>query len=138
MEKKITSRQIIENSNIPPAIVRAVIRRVGADTIAECTQADAGWPGFCYHRETVGFFNAHRADILQMIREMARELGEEPAAMLAGFNCLKNDMDEARRTAIYAILSGRPAHLNNSDETQIGNALAWFALEEVANAANNL
>ena len=138
MEKKITSTQIIENSNIPPTIVRAVIRRVGADTIAECTQADAGWPGFCYHRETVGFFNAHRADILQMIRDLARDCGEEPARMIEGFGCVKDGADEDTRAAIYRLLSGSPARFSKPDEVTIGNALAWYALEEVANDANDM
>lgn len=137
MDKKITSRQIIENSNIPPTIVRAVIRRVGADTITDCTQADAGWSGFSYYRDTVNFFNSHRPDILTMINSMAHELGEEPAAIIAGFGCLR-PVDESTRAAIYRTLSGSPARFGHIDEVQVANALAWFALEEVANAANNL
>jgi len=89
--------------------------------------ADAGWPGFTYYRDTVSFYDKHKKDIVAIAEEMAEELGENVLDMIKSFNCLHN---EYTTSEIAKVLYGRK---NDSDEyTQIANAMAWFALEEVA------
>jgi hypothetical protein len=97
--------------------------------------ADTGWHGFTYHSETCAFFAANQAEIVSLVKEMADDLGETPMDMVASFQCLKDYagdreiMDEIGR-AIY----GKPT----DDDVTVPNALAWFALEEVARQiANN-
>jgi hypothetical protein len=88
--------------------------------------ADAGFPGFTTHADTCAFYEANRAEILALVGEQASEFGQTKIAFLQGFQCLQGvDVDEIGR-ALY----GSP----NEDDVTVPNALAWFALEEVARA----
>jgi hypothetical protein len=118
-------------------IERAVIRQLGYRTAkGECLEtlqdvarhgADAGFGGFTYYRDTVAFYKKNRAEIVELVEGLAQELGEEPLAMVAGFNCLKDHgvtVGEVGKV-LYGQVRGDVAEL-------IANALSWFALEEVA------
>lgn len=73
--------------------------------------ADAGWGGFCYTADCVEFYEANEADIWEMAREQADEMGHaNTAEMFATF--------------------GRSDMLDDPDSFK--NLLAWYALEEVA------
>jgi hypothetical protein len=74
----------------------------------------------------VAFFKRQRANIREMAKEMASDFGQDVVSMIAGFNCL-NDDDETRES-IARCLWGRMT----DDDTQVANALAWYAAEEVA------
>ena len=121
------------------AMVRPVYNQLGCCDVSEffdtCDNvashgAACGFGGFIYYSETVAFFRRNKINIIQMACEIAEELGTDPVAMVRGFNCLGDSYsyDEVAR-AMY----GR----YNDELTQIYNALAWFALEEVAAAASN-
>lgn len=85
-----------------------------------------GFSGFIYYADTIKFFKANRKAIVELVREMAQDFGQDPIELVAGFNCLTNDFET--REEIARALYGRLA----SDDTQVANALAWFAAEEVA------
>lgn len=103
--------------------------------------ADGGFGGFIYYSETVKFFKKNRALILELVNEYAQEFGQSPIDFVHSFNCLKpspadkygggysrqQDINETQ-AEIARALYGRL----KSDDTQVPNALAWFALEEVA------
>lgn len=121
------------------AMVRPVYNQMGCDNVAEFFEtcdnvaghgAACGFNGFIYYSETVAFFRAHRSAIVRMVSELADDLGEDALTMVKSFKCLNNcyDYDDVAR-AMY----GR----YDDDLTQIYNALSWYALEEVANAASN-
>ena len=119
-----------------PALARAVIRQLGDDddelvaTLRDVRDygAQGGVAGFIYTAETVAFWRSHRADILARLTEYAEDFGQGIVELVAGFNCLNNDytIDEVGR-ALY----GR----YDSDLDTNYNALAWFALEDVARFA---
>ena len=88
--------------------------------------ADSGFSGFAYYTDTVEFFKQNREAIVQLCKDYASDFGTDVISMIAGFNCLDDDpetRDEIER-AIYGRLE--------RDDLQVPNALAWFALEEVA------
>ena len=105
----------------------AVIRRVGRDSLRDVANhgADGGFAGFTYYSDTCAFYARHQSRIAALVEEMAYEMGESPTHLVAGFRCLNGDYSEAEvgRT-LYGPKKGH--------DTQIANALAWFALEEVA------
>ena len=107
----------------------AVIRQLGGrDELEDIANhgADAGWSGFTYYSETVKFYKAHRAEIVNLVKEMAEEFGQSPLNFVASFNCLKSagEYEAEIAEALYGRIS--------SDNLTVPNALAWFALEEVA------
>ena len=105
----------------------AVIRRVGRDSLQDVAEhgADGGFPGFCYYSDTCAFYAKHQTRIVSLVEEMASDMGESPTKLVAGFRCLNGDYSEAE---VGRTLYG-PKKVHDE---QIANALAWFALEEVA------
>jgi hypothetical protein len=87
--------------------------------------ADSGFPGFTYYSDTVDFFKKNKADILEQVKEEAEQFDQNPINFVMSFNCLKNNVEESE---VAQALYGRIG----KDGVTIPNALAWFALEEVA------
>ena len=138
--KNFTIKGLKENTTAEVAnLINAVKNQLGCSSVAEfvetcenvCTPgscgAAAGYSGFVYYSETVAFFRSHRKKIAELAQSQADSIGEDTISMVRGFNCLDScwSYDEVSR-AIYGRYS--------EDLTQIYNALAWFALEEVARA----
>ena len=124
-------KEFAKQSNIQESLIRAVIRQMGGfESFKQSAEdvvnigADCGFSGFIYYTDTVRFFNNNRADIVNMAKEMADQIDEGVLEMVQSFNCLGKDysLDEIGQT-----LYGSKRDVN----TQIANALAWFALEEV-------
>lgn len=94
--------------------------------------AVAGFPGFTYYTDTQAFVRRNRKRIAECVEQMADDLGEGGAIQLVqSFNCLCDDKPSER--AVSAALYGGRG--DDPDElTQVENALAWFALEEVGHA----
>ena len=85
-----------------------------------------GFGGFTYYRETSKFFEENKQLIVEHLKNDAAQFDQDVISFVAGFNCLQDD-DETRDEigrAIYGQLE--------DDDTQVANALAWFAAEEVA------
>lgn len=128
-----TLKSFTENTNIPAPLVRAVVRQFGDwESFTESASdimnygASGGFSGFIYYTDTVKFAKAHKAEILAYASDMASDLGEDSAvSLIAGFNCLKMRPDEVAE-ALY--------NPRSDEQTNVYNALAWFALEEVARA----
>ena len=87
--------------------------------------AAGGFGGFIYYSETVAFARKHRSEIVKSIEELADDLGEGVLEMVQNFNCIKGDYTT---TEIGKALYGR----YDEEYDYIYNALAWYALEEVA------
>lgn len=123
----------IENSNVPPRLIRTVARQLGSwkyfqESASDIANhgADGGWSGFTYYWDTIPFFRKNRSDILKLAEDLASDLGEDLLTLISGFNCLKRYGFSPSEIAV-AVYQSRGAECDN-----IQNALAWFALEEVA------
>ena len=131
----MTLTHLIENSSIPEPLIRAVVRQIGgwssfkesAPDIAN-HGVDGGFGGFIYYSDTVKFAKRNMGSIRQLAREQAEEFGMGTLEMIQGFACLGDDysIDD-----IGACLYGAGG---SEDDTQIYNALTWYAGEEVARA----
>ena len=84
---------------------------------------DGGFGDFIYYSDTTEFFDNNRAEIVEALRELASDLGEDMFEMVSGFGCLNGDYDTYE---IADVVCG------NKDDKWIKNALAWFAAETVA------
>jgi hypothetical protein len=115
-------------------LIKAVIDQLGGerDYLQDIANhgIDGGYSGFIYYSDTIEFFKKNRKLILELVFEMAEEFGQTPIEFVRGFNCLKNTFDNAAEAEaeISRALYGRIAE----DDTQVPNALAWLAGEEVA------
>lgn len=125
-------REFIEQSHIDSDLINAVIKQLGnwgdfKESAPDITSygIDGGFGGFIYYSDTIAFFCKNNTDIIQLVKNMASDLGVSSIEMIQGFNCLGSDyeLDEIAQT-LYTI---------DPDEyqTQVANALAWFAAEEV-------
>lgn len=135
--KKPTLARLIESTNIPAPLVRAVVRQMGGwESFTESAQditnhgIDGGFHGFIYYRDTEAFAKRNRELIAQMASEQASEFGTGVIEMIRGFGCFRNGTkptDEEIGSALYA---GKDA----KDGLPVLNALAWYAGEEVSRA----
>tara|TARA_Y100001963_G_scaffold137427_1_gene201110 strand:+ start:276 stop:674 length:399 start_codon:yes stop_codon:yes gene_type:complete len=119
---------------IAQALINAVKEQIGQDEDQDYGPlrdvyehgADSGFPGFTYYSETCEFFSRHQRDIVDLVKNWADECGEDPIAFVAGFSCLNDDRET--RDEVGRCMYGKP----DENDTQVPNALAWFACEEVA------
>lgn len=126
-----TLKKFIAESHVDAKLVRAVVRQIGGwESFTEKVQdvyrhgADGGFSGFIYYADTVPFAKKNRKEIVELAKNIADDFGEGVFKMIAGFRCLSGDYSEGEiAEAIYNIKS--------ENDTQVLNALAWFALEEV-------
>jgi hypothetical protein len=126
----------IEDSGLPPHLVKGVIKQTGhtwvefKDQAEDMRRADAGWSGFTYYSDTVPFAQKHRNVIREHLRQFAEDCGIESwMHVVAGFNCLDG----------VSVSEIEDAFHNNEKDggdmyVQIYNALAWYALEVVTGA----
>ena len=129
-------KSFIEKSNLPEDLVRQVVRQIGGwDSFKEHARdvsmygAAGGFAGFIYYTDTCRFYAVNRDAILEAVRDMCDGLGEEPIQFVRSFNCL-----DATESEVGLTLYGS----KKQHDTQVANALAWFALEEVARSFEDL
>lgn len=115
-----------------PRMTRAILRRLDREQLEDvCNHgASGGFSGFTYYTETLAFYKAHKAEILALAASSAEDFGQDMLEMIGGFNCLKGDKLTATEIG-EALFSGR-----GDNATTVRNAMAWFALEEVARELN--
>jgi hypothetical protein len=134
-----TIKDFTSQSHIDASIIRAVIRQMGgwsefkddAKNVVDHGAA-GGYGQFIYYTDTVAFYARNRAAINRMAGELAENIGDGGIIeCVQGFNCLNG---EYTADEVGAALYGTKSCMN----TQIANALAWFALEEVARSYMDL
>jgi hypothetical protein len=126
-----STKEAIRDSGISAKLVRAVVRRIGRDSIEDVNRhgIDGGFGGFIYYTDTVKFWKAYKPDILEIANRIADDLGQGVLEMIRGFNCLGSEFSlEEIGKAIYG---GRG---DSATTEQIQNAMAWFAAEDVCRA----
>jgi len=118
-----------------PRLTRSILRHLDREQLEDVARhgADAGWSGFTYYSDTVAFYKAHKAEILALAQQMAEEFGQDMIEMIRGFRCISNQgkPDYSTSEIAEALYSGR-----GESADLIRNAMAWFALEEVARELN--
>ena len=143
-----TKKQAAKRSGLSLELINAVIDGLNDPSqIADVYShgAAAGYGAFIYYSNTVPFAEAHRKEISRKIKELAAELDDDAVSFMASFGCLRTWDDpkdpttraELRDAIGFFIYSTGPEdeiHEENDLSTQVFNAAAWFALEEVARA----
>jgi hypothetical protein len=129
-----TKKQVIEENPDYKTLINAVLNRLGMESIEDVNNhgIDGGYGGFIYYDDTVAFFKRHRKIILRMAEEMAEGLGQDMLAMIQHFNCLCNTRERPPKPDYSQNEIARAIYQGKGDGvTQIQNAMAWFAAEEV-------
>jgi len=127
-----------ENTSYPK-LTRSVLRRIDREYLPDVVRcgANAGFSGFTYYSDTVSFWKANRADILAMAENLADSLGESMLSMIANFNCLCNGSYPNKKPIYSEDEIARAIYCGKGEGvTAIQNAMAWFALEEIARELN--
>lgn len=129
-------KTLIADSSIPATLARAVVKNMGGwDSFKESAQdvvdhgAACGFGNFIYYTDTVAFTTKNRKAIAAYAAEQSKEIGyKDEIEMILSFNGLQHD--DLTSADIARALYGR---LTDDDKkATIYNALAWYALEEVA------
>ena len=99
------------------------------EVLADVRSAADGVSGFIYYSDTCKFFEDNQREIVEMAKEMADDFGQDVVSMIARFGCLTDDRET--RDEIGQAVYGK-YRMEESESTNVPNALAWFALKEVA------
>lgn len=131
--KKLTLSQFIAESGLPASLVRSTVRQCGGwQSFQEMAQdvcnhgANGGFGNFIYYADTIAFTKRNKKALLEMCKEQAEDYygkGYSVGQFIAGFNCVDCDAEQVA----VALYTGK-----GDSVTTVYNALAWFALEEVA------
>ena len=104
-------KTLIANSSIPATLIRAVVKNMGGwESFKESAQdvvdhgASCGFGNFIYYTDTITFTAKNRKAIAAYAAEQAKDIARALYGRIT---------DDDKKTTIY-------------------NALAWYALEEVA------
>ena len=126
----------LKAANINPKLTSAVIRQFGGWEDFKEKAPDVsnhgiqgGYCGFIYYVETAAFVKKHKKLIIENIVQLADEIGENFAKVIADFNCLKKS-GITENDVITALMY--PRSCEEYTVTQVYNALAWYAGETVA------
>ncbi len=131
---KMFINHAINHSSLSARLIRATILQFGdwdyfKQTASDIAQygAAGSFNGFIYYTDTLKFTRNNKKPILDLCFKMDEQIENIGSiAFIASFNCLKGVTQDSIARAIYV---GK-----GDDSTQVLNALAWFALEEVAKA----
>lgn len=115
---------------------RAVMRQFGDsesfyDSVPDIANHGAigGVSGFIYYSDTVNFTKRNKDKIMQSLTELSDDLGESIISMLSHWQCLKGLSQCEIMEGLY--------NPKSDNKTTVYNAIAWYALEEVANVVYN-
>jgi hypothetical protein len=137
--KTTTMKQIIDNTNIPSTLVRAVVKQSGGwESFAEMAPdianhgIDGGFSGWISYSDTCAFWKRNRAAIMEMAEEQAKDFGVGVFEMIQNFGVFRNDPITVD-TVARALYQGK-----GYDVTTVQNVMAWYVAEEVARAYTDL
>ena len=130
-----TIKQAAATTGISEKLIRSTIRQIGdREKLADVCSwgADAGFSGFTYYSNTISFFKRNRSEIIDLVKSLSADLDMgSPLDLVAGFRFFNGaDKREIEPSVARVLYGGRIT----DDDTLVCNALAWFALEEVARA----
>jgi len=115
---------------------RAVMRQFGdSESFYESVPdivnygASGGVSGFIYYSDTVNFTKRNKNKIMRSLTELSDDLGESIVSMLSHWQCLKGMSQCEIMEGLY--------NPRSDNKTTVYNAIAWYALEEVANVVYN-
>ena len=92
--------------------------------------ASGGVNGFISYVETAAFTKRNKAKIMQCLEELSSDCGESIISMLSQWKCLKGLTQREIMEGLY--------NPKSDDKTTVYNALAWYALEDVAHTIYNM
>jgi len=127
-----------QESHLDADLIDAVISQMGGkEAFKESAPdvsnhgIDGGFGNFIYYTDTVPFAQTNRSSILALLDDTAAEMGSSGSfELVSQFGCLNGDYSQSEiAEAIYG---------DSDDSTQVLNALAWFAGEEVCRSYTDL
>jgi hypothetical protein len=126
----ISIKTIAEYTSANENLINAVIEQCPEVLeYTECIPADAGYAGFTYYHDTVEFTECNMNCIKELSEIQSNEFGcDSLFSMVSNFGCINLKADEVAE-AMY--------NDESENRTELFNALAWYALEEVVSAIVN-
>lgn len=133
---KKTLKNFIEYSSIDAGLIRAVVRQSGGwqsfqESAPDIRHYDinGGFSGWIYYNETCTFYAKNQSLIIELVERQADEYGYQSAQdMVKSFRSCDATLSEIG----YTLHGTKRQH-----DTQVANALAWYAAESVASAYND-
>ena len=132
----MTSYNIKKAKKAIHPLKRAVMRQFGDSESFYASVADianhgasGGVSGFIYYSDTVNFTKRNKNKIMHSLTDLSNDIGESIVSVLSRWQCLKGMSQRDIMDGLY--------NSKSDNKTTVYNALAWYALEDVANCIYN-
>lgn len=142
--KSLIMKQVVQQTNINPTLLRAIVKqhynwaefKQSASDICSHGCA-AGVSGFCYYKDTVGFWKRHKTAIVNHLEQMADEYGDKDVfSMILNFKGIDNAGLEDDEENPYFI--SKLMNRYNDEFDSFYNLLVWAVVENVAYRVNSI
>lgn len=125
-----TKTQVLQDNPNYTKLINAVIRQLGGmENISDINRhgIDGGFSGFIYYSDTHKFAMRNRDQIVELLYDMADQIGVNVEGMVSNFGVFRNSpMDADEKRDLFRYLGG-----GKPEGRTITNLMAWFAAEEV-------
>jgi hypothetical protein len=101
--------------------------------VTDYQDASSGISGFIYYSETHEFSLKNQSLIVDLLNDVADDLGENVVDMVSNFGIFRNGIDNDEKKDLYNFLGGNKKIKQGS----ITNVMAWFCVEHLAFELNN-
>lgn len=135
--QNLTLSQFIAESGLNASLVRSTVRQCcGWQSFKEMAQdvanhgAGGGYGHFIYYADTIAFTQRNKKALLELCKEQAEDfygIDRDTCGFIAKFRCIETLSPNVYSDVAQAIYAGKGGLV-----AEVYNALAWYALEEVA------
>src|SRR5690242_14637743 len=139
-----SKKQVLADNADYKTLINGVLKNMELSEVETVNNhgINVGIGNFIYYRDTCAFYKRYRSLINKMVFEMAESLGESAVEMVGAFNCIGSydyktkswKSENNWQNEIGVCLYGGKL---SEETTQVENALAWFAAEEVCRMFEN-
>jgi len=127
----LTKEQVIQNHSEYEVLINAIIceERLALEDVQDIGEhgADTGIDGFISTNEMNIFFRKYRKNIIQLIKEIANEIGQEPIEMILDFRQVKGSQYTSFQIAELLFTD----EIDNEDSRILYMILVYFTVEEI-------
>jgi hypothetical protein len=118
---------------------KRILKQIGVSkkefkkNLSDYRDASVGISGFIYYSETHNFALKNQSLIIDLLNEVADDLGEDVVNMVSNFGIFRNGIDKDEKKDLYNFLGGN----KKIEQGAITNILAWFCVEHLAFELDN-
>jgi len=139
---KTSKNNFLKNTSLSSTLVNAVLTQMGLtfdefkENANDYRDASSGVSGFIYYNETHKFAIENQTEIIALLDEMAKMMGEDVVEMVKSFGVFGGKMDKDEKKDLYKFLGGN-SDAEAYETNSVLNVMAWLCVEQLTNEVSD-